>query len=94
MLTPATENVLIAICNLPEKERQSLKLAQLAHLAQVSINSVRRAIPRLQATGLITCTRRRRRGIDALLNVSINPDAQLKANLMKHVQGYQNVPLP
>jgi len=94
MLTLAMENVLIALCNMSDADRQNLKLERLALKAQVSVMSVRRAIPVLKAHGLIAVQRRSRRGPDSLFSFAVTPEATFRANLIKHAQDYQNVPLP
>jgi len=93
MLTISMENVLIALCNMSDEDRQDLKLERLALKANVSLNSVKRAIPVLKQHGLIAVHKRSEHGPDSLYSFAVTREAKFKANLIKHVQDYQNVPL-
>lgn len=84
-MTAGTEACLIALCAMSDDQRRGLKMRALAGAAGVSANTARRAVRALSEMDLITASRPRQGGIDAVYTYEIKQRGHNVASLLKAV---------
>jgi len=94
MLTPAQENVLAVLADLPDPARNNLKVVVLAAKAGICQRSVSSAIKRLRQLALIEARRECEHGPDAVYSFKITWRGQCIVNGIKLSQEFRRVSVP
>ena len=91
MLTPAQENVLVVLADMPESERATLKLVVISAKAGVCQRTCKSAIKRLGQLALITANRESEHGPDAVYTFAVTWRGQCIVNGLKLAQEFRSV---